>query len=156
MYYLGRKRLPLDRPFSDADGFQYPAEWLRHSTEVSRAAVGITEQPNPNYKGKPSPSELYTPDMMQEDKEDASFTRFINCVMLGEFPNTILVMTVEEVKAEVQLLTLDNIRKFPCSRSKTEDFYTMWQRFGPEAARTAMIPVIWDGTCPRPSEFFNG
>ena len=47
-------------------------------------------------------------------------------------------MTVEQVKAEVQLLTLENIRSFP-GRSKTEDFYTMWQRFGPQAARDIMI-----------------
>jgi hypothetical protein len=65
-------------------------------------------------------------------------------------------MTVQEVKAEVQLLNLNNIRKFPCSRSKVEDFYTMWQRFGPEAARTIMIPPIWEGDSPRPSEYFNG
>ncbi len=64
-------------------------------------------------------------------------------------------MTVEEVKAEVQLLNLDNIRKFPCSRSKCDDFYSMWGRFGPEAARTAMIPYIWDGRSPRPSEHFG-
>ena len=65
-------------------------------------------------------------------------------------------MTVEEVKSEVQLLNLENIRKFPCTRSSCEDFYTMWQRFGPEAARTIMIPPIWEGTSPRPSEYFNG
>lgn len=65
-------------------------------------------------------------------------------------------MTVAEVQQEVQLLNLENIRKFPCSRSKVEDFYTMWSRFGPEAARTIMIPSIWDGSSPRPSEFFNG
>ena len=51
-------------------------------------------------------------------------------------------MTVEQVKAEVQLLTLDNIRSFPCGRSKTEDFYTMWQRFGPQAARDIMIRYL--------------
>ena len=64
-------------------------------------------------------------------------------------------MTVAEVKAEVQLLNLENIRKFPTTRSKVEDFYNMWSRFGPEAARTIMIPVIWDGSSPRPSEYFN-
>lgn len=68
-------------------------------------------------------------------------------------PNT--PMTVEEVKYEVSLLTLENIRKFPCSRSLGEDFYSMWSRFGPEAARTIMIPDIWYNKCPRPSEFFN-
>lgn len=65
-------------------------------------------------------------------------------------------MTVAEVQQEVQLLNLDNIRKFPTTRSKVEDFYTMWSRFGPEAARTIMIPTIWNGDSPRPSEFFNG
>lgn len=66
------------------------------------------------------------------------------------------IMTVEQVKAEVQLLNLENIRKFPCGRSKTEDFYTMWQRFGPQAARDIMIPAIWNNECPVPSEYFNG
>ena len=65
-------------------------------------------------------------------------------------------MTVQEVKAEVQLLNLENIRNFPCTRSTCEDFYTMWQRFGPEAARTIMIPPIWEGDSPRPSEYFGG
>jgi hypothetical protein len=64
-------------------------------------------------------------------------------------------MTVDDVKAEVLLLTLDNIRKFDCGRSKTDDFYSMWGRFGPEAARTAMIPYIWEGKCSRPSEYFG-
>ena len=77
--------------------------------------------------------------------------------MLHSKSNTPLpIMTVEQVKAEVQLLTLENIRKFPCSRTKREDFYTMWQRFGPEAARTIMIPAVWHGECPVPSEYFNG
>ena len=64
-------------------------------------------------------------------------------------------MTVEEVKAEVQLLDLNNIKKYPCSRSKMDDFYSMWQRFGPEAARTIMIPPIWESKLPRPSEVFG-
>ena len=63
-------------------------------------------------------------------------------------------MTVEEVKYEITLLTADNIRKFPCTRSTREDFQSMWSRFGPEAARTIMIPEIWYDKCPRPSEFF--
>ena len=51
-------------------------------------------------------------------------------------------MTVAEVQQEVQLLNLDNIRKFPTTRSKVEDFYAMWSHFGPEAARTIMIPRL--------------
>ena len=65
-------------------------------------------------------------------------------------------MTVAEVQQEVQLLNLDNIRKFPCGRGKVEDFYNMWSRFGPDAARTIMIPAIYNGEVPRPSEVFNG
>ena len=154
MYYLGRKRLPLDRPFSDEEGFQYPAEWLRHCTLQQREALGITEQENPNLKKAVVDTPVLSEDQVQYQKELLSYTRFVSGVMLQEV--THLTMTVEEVKAEVLLLNLDNIRKFPCSRSRTEDFYTMWQRFGPDAARTIMIPSIWDGTCPRPSEFFNG
>ena len=65
-------------------------------------------------------------------------------------------MTVEQVKAEVLLLNLNNIRKFPVTRTVQEDFYTMWQRFGPQSARDIMIPQIWEGKCPVPSEFLNG
>ena len=65
-------------------------------------------------------------------------------------------MTVEEVKSEVQLLNLDNIKEYPCTRANLEDFYNMWSKFGPDAARTLMIPPIWEGKCPKPSEYFNG
>ena len=64
-------------------------------------------------------------------------------------------LTVEQVKDEVQLLNLDNIKKFKCTRTNTENFYSMWQRFGPEAARTAMIPYVWQGKVPLPSEYFG-
>ena len=64
-------------------------------------------------------------------------------------------MTVKEVQQEVALLTADNIRSFPCDRSAREDFQSMWSRFGPEAARTIMIPEVWYDKCPRPSEYFN-
>ena len=63
-------------------------------------------------------------------------------------------LTVDEIKYEVSLLTIENIRKYPASRSKTEDFYNMWQRFGPQAARDIMIPYIWYGHGPKPSEVF--
>jgi len=64
-------------------------------------------------------------------------------------------MTVEEVKEEVKLLTVENIKQFPTTPSLEDQFYSMWGRFGPEAARTAMIPYVWDGRVPRPSEFFG-
>ena len=61
-------------------------------------------------------------------------------------------MTVQEVQQEVQLLNLGNIRDLGATRTLVEDFYTMWSKFGPDAARTLMIPAVWNGKCPLPSE----
>ena len=46
MFVLNGKPLALDRPF-EANGTLYPANWLRLSTPAERAAIGITEQPDP-------------------------------------------------------------------------------------------------------------
>ena len=64
-------------------------------------------------------------------------------------------MTVEEVKAEVMLLTPENITHFPCTAGKRDDFRSLWNKCGPQAGRDIMIPPIWYGEVPRPSEFFN-
>ena len=150
MYYIGSKKLPLDRPFN-LDGFQYPADWLRYSTPQQREELGITE-----YKGKDYKEPKIDKPIIDETEqlEVHCLTEFILSAIinmsLSDFD-----MTVAEVKAEVQLLTLENIRKYPCSISKCDQFYSMWQRFGPEAARTAFIPYIWDGRFPRPSEHFG-
>ena len=64
-------------------------------------------------------------------------------------------LTVEQVKEEVKILNMDNIKKFPVYFGAVENFYSMWQRFGPEAARTMMIPYVWQGKCPLPSEHFG-
>ena len=64
-------------------------------------------------------------------------------------------ITPEQVQQEVLLLSLENIKKFPCTTSLKDQFYSMWQRFGPQAARTAMIPYVWQGKVSLPSEFFG-
>ena len=64
-------------------------------------------------------------------------------------------ITPEQVQEEVLLLDLTNIKKIPCSPSLRDQFYSMWQRFGPQAARTATIPYVWQGKMPLPSEYFN-
>ena len=46
MFILDGKRLPLDKPFKHA-GISYPANWLRLATPQERAAIGITERPDP-------------------------------------------------------------------------------------------------------------
>ena len=42
MYYYNGNPLRLDKAFVDADGNQYPANWLRTSSQEQRDALGIT------------------------------------------------------------------------------------------------------------------
>ena len=60
--------------------------------------------------------------------------------------------TADDLKEELAVFTLENIRNYPEYKSKWDDFYSMWLRFGPEAARTILIPYIWDGRLPAPKE----
>ena len=46
MFILETKSLSLDRAFTHND-IQYPANWLRLATPEERAAIGITEVPDP-------------------------------------------------------------------------------------------------------------
>lgn len=64
-------------------------------------------------------------------------------------------LTVEQVKEEVSFLHVDKIRHFPCTPSNRDSFYELWNRFGSDAARTAMIPYVWEGKVPLPSEFYG-
>ena len=41
-YQIGDRKLPLDVAWTDADGIQRPANWLRLSTERDRELAGIT------------------------------------------------------------------------------------------------------------------
>ena len=43
MFLLNGKPLAVDTPFKDADGNQYPSNWLRLSSAEDKARVGITE-----------------------------------------------------------------------------------------------------------------
>ena len=64
--------------------------------------------------------------------------------------------TVDELKQELAVLTLENIKRFPGLKSKWDDFYEVWLRFGPDAARTILLPYIWDGRLPTPAEALGG
>jgi hypothetical protein len=46
MFLLNGTPLPPDQPF-EHDGVQYPSNWLRLASEADKAAIGITEQPDP-------------------------------------------------------------------------------------------------------------
>ena len=48
MFLLNGNPLQLDVPFTH-DDVQYPANWLRLSTPEEKAALGITDAPEPEY-----------------------------------------------------------------------------------------------------------
>lgn len=45
-FLLNGQPLAVDTPFTDASGTQYPANWLRLSTQEEKKAIGITEVPD--------------------------------------------------------------------------------------------------------------
>lgn len=47
MFLLNGSQLLVGVPFKDAEGNQYPANWLNLSTAEEKAAIGITEVPDP-------------------------------------------------------------------------------------------------------------
>jgi hypothetical protein len=50
MFLLDGQPLPPDRAFTDINGIQRPANWLRLASPDERAAAGVTEVPDPpNY-----------------------------------------------------------------------------------------------------------
>lgn len=65
MFVADGKVIPLDRPFNLGD-LQYPANWLRLSTEAEKAAVGITWVPDP----KPVDTRFYWDHGIPKQLED--------------------------------------------------------------------------------------
>ena len=41
MYTINGRLIPQDAPFTDANGTQYPANWLRLSSDQEKAAIGV-------------------------------------------------------------------------------------------------------------------
>jgi len=41
MYLINGRPIPQDSPFTDANGTQYPANWIRLSSDAEKAAIGI-------------------------------------------------------------------------------------------------------------------
>ena len=79
MFLLNGQPLPLDIEFTDADGNRYPATWLRTSTLEEKAAIGITEAPEPEryddrfYWGVGNPKQL--DDLEVTPEEGESYTQ---------------------------------------------------------------------------------
>ena len=70
--------------------------------------------------------------------------------------NKVYAGTVEDLRDELSVITIENLKQYIPYRKKWDEFYSMWLRFGPEAARTILIPYIWDGSLPSPKEAYYG
>ena len=66
--------------------------------------------------------------------------------------NKVYKGSYEELQTELLVVTLENVKSYKEYKYNWDDFYSMWLRFGPEAARTVLIPFIWDGRIPSPRE----
>jgi len=66
MFLLNGNTLSQGTPFKDANGTQYPANWLNLSTAEEKAAIGITEVADPAiyndkfYWSVDNPKDLFT------------------------------------------------------------------------------------------------
>ena len=58
----------------------------------------------------------------------------------------------EELVEELSVITLENVKRYKAYKTRWDDFYSMWLRFGPDSARTILVPYIWDGRLPAPKE----
>jgi hypothetical protein len=76
-YRIGDRELPLDVAWTDADGIQRPANWLRLSTERDRELLGITWVADTSnnydqrfYFGVDNPKRLNDEALLDEDGND--------------------------------------------------------------------------------------
>ena len=76
-YQIGDRKLPLDVAWTDADGIQRPANWLRLSTERDRELLGITwvAETSNNYDQRfywspTNPKQLNDEAILDEDGND--------------------------------------------------------------------------------------
>jgi hypothetical protein len=49
MFLLNNQPISLDVEFTTPDGTRYPSNWIRLASPAERAAIGITEAPDPEY-----------------------------------------------------------------------------------------------------------
>ena len=79
-YQIGDRKLPLDVAWTDADGIQRPANWLRLSTERDRELLGITWVVDTSnsydqrfYWGVDNPKQLNDEPAVDDDGNDLGY-----------------------------------------------------------------------------------
>jgi len=91
MFILDGKPLSPDSAFTTPDGTQYPANWLRLATPDERAAIGITEVPDPTpyderfYWGYDADGNLIPKDHGQLVQQWVNQTKEIAASLLNRF-----------------------------------------------------------------------
>lgn len=68
MFLLNGNTLPIGVPFKDAEGTQYPANWLNLSTAEEKAAIGITEVADPAIYDDRFYWDVNTPKSIEQSK----------------------------------------------------------------------------------------
>jgi hypothetical protein len=86
-FLINGQPLQVGRPFTDANGVQYPSNWLRLASEDEKAAIGITWEADPApvdqrfYWGENNPKRLEDEPAVDEDGDpvlDADGVQIIN------------------------------------------------------------------------------
>jgi len=86
-FLLNGQPLAVGRPFTDADGTQYPSNWLRLASEDEKEAIGITWEADPApvdtrfYWSEGNPKRLEDEPVVDEDDNpvlDADGVQIIN------------------------------------------------------------------------------
>ena len=81
-YQIGDRKLPLDVAWTDSDGIQRPANWLRLSTERDRELLGITWVADTSngydqrfYWNSSTPKQLNDEPAVDEDGNELGYTQ---------------------------------------------------------------------------------
>jgi hypothetical protein len=87
MFLLNGNTLPQGTPFKDANGTQYPANWLNLSTAEEKAAIGITEVADEDMSFD---NRFYWSKNLPKAMEDKLETNQDNSPMLDEDGNQVV------------------------------------------------------------------
>jgi len=88
-FLLNGQPLRVGRPFTDADGVQYPSNWLRLASEADKAAIGITWEADPApvdtrfYWSEDNPKRLEDEPAVDEDGDPVLDTDGVQIINKG-------------------------------------------------------------------------
>jgi hypothetical protein len=89
MFLLNGNRLPEGVPFTDAEGNQYPANWLNLSTEEEKNAAGITWVADPESVDSRFYWDTDLPKALEDKlEEDGSTTKGLKTQFVAQVKDT--------------------------------------------------------------------